>query len=82
MKSIIFSSVLLALLMVVSWSNAQQATKPEVKKSVCFFKTKPLREMTIVISGEHEKEQKVVPNKMPYGKEKLRGSHALWRLDA
>ncbi len=71
MKSIIFSSVLLVLLMVVSWSNAQQATKPEVKKSVSFSKTKPLREMTIVISGEHEKKQKIVPNKLPYEKRKL-----------
>jgi hypothetical protein len=71
MKSIIFLSVIIVLLGIVSFTFAQQATKPEVKKSVSFFKTKPLSEMTIVISGEHEKEQKVVPNKMPYGKGKL-----------
>lgn len=72
MKPIILYSTLVALLMIVSPSNAQQLIKPEVKKSVCFFKTKSIRESRTVLPGIHKEEQREFRNHFPYGTKKMK----------
>jgi len=45
-------------------SPAQQTSaEPKVIESEYFFKSKPIREMRIVLPGEHKKQQRVVHNK-------------------
>ncbi|MCD4730350.1 MAG: hypothetical protein K8R74_07110, partial [Bacteroidales bacterium] len=72
MKSIILSSIIILMSGIASGTFAQQGTKPEVKKSVCFFKSKPIRETKIVLPGIHTEEQRVFRNHFLYGTETMK----------
>ncbi len=61
---ILFLISVLFLAMPFQIVTAQQiSAEPEIIQSVCFFKSKPVREMRIVLPGEHEKEPRITPNR-------------------
>ncbi len=62
--------ITIILLVITPCIYSQTTTKPEVKKSVCFFKSKPIRESTIVLPGNHKEEQRLFRNHFQYNTEK------------
>jgi len=51
--------------------STAQISEPRVKQAVFFGKSKPVKEMKIVLPGEHTEEQRIIKNHMPYGLDKL-----------
>lgn len=51
---------------------AQTSGEPVVRHSVFFFESMPVREMPVVLPGEHEKEQRIVPNRFPFNNGEIR----------
>jgi hypothetical protein len=69
-----FITILIAihcLLLTANLSQAQQATNPKVKKNVWFFKTEPIRDMTVVLPGVNMEEQEAIRNRFPRRSEEL-----------
>jgi len=73
MKKVIFILFTLhASLFTFHEAVAQEAFTPKVSKNVWFFKSKPIREMTAVLPGEHEAEPIIVPNNFARGTEEMK----------
>ena len=61
--------LLTAIILAAGALSAQTTNKPVVKKSVFYGKSKPIREMDVVLPGEHPEKQQVVRNFFPGKKE-------------
>jgi len=59
MKKLIF---LTAIILAVSALTAQTTNKPIIKKSIFYGKSKPIREMNIILPGKHPEKQRVIRN--------------------
>jgi len=57
--------ILLEIIMLTSIVLTAQNDSPKITKPIFIGKSKPVREMRIVLPGEHEKEQRIVPNRFP-----------------
>ena len=66
MKKLIF---LTAIILAAGALTAQTTNKPIVKKSIYYGKSKPIREMDIVLPGEDPEKQRVIRNFFPGKKE-------------
>jgi len=64
-------TLLTAIILTVCALTAQTTNKPIVKKSVFYGKSKPIREMDVVLPGEHPEKQQVIRNFFP-GKEEIK----------
>jgi len=62
MKKLIF---LTAIILMVAPLTAQTTNKPTIKKSIYYGKSKPIREMNIVLPGTHPEKQRVIRNFYP-----------------
>jgi hypothetical protein len=47
-------------------AGQQEINGPVIRQSVFFLESVPIREMTVVLPGEHPKEQRIVPNRFPH----------------
>jgi len=65
-KTSLISVLLLGLQSQITIGQTESAA-PKVTRSVFSFKSKPIREMNIVIPGEHKKQQRTTPNKFRQG---------------
>jgi len=68
-KIILLTAVLLVLSAILT---AQNAYRPIIKKSVYYGKSKPIREMNIVIPGKHPKKQRMIGNFHSSGKDDVK----------
>ncbi len=66
MKKLIF---LTAIILAVGALTAQTTNKPIIKKSIYYGKSKPIREMNIVLPGIHPEKQRVIKNFFPANEE-------------
>ena len=66
MKKLIF---LTAIILAVGALTAQTSNKPIIKKSIYYGKSKPIREMDVVLPGEHPAKQQVIKNFFPANEE-------------
>ena len=64
-KLILLVTILLAVFILSAKNDAQ----PIVKKSVFYGKSKPIREMDVVLPGEHSEKQRVIRNFFPANRE-------------
>jgi len=62
---------IVAMILITSSAFPQILHNPKISQSVFFTKSKPVREMKIILPGIHEKEQHIVKNRMPRGVDKI-----------
>ncbi|MCD4732347.1 MAG: hypothetical protein K8R74_17205, partial [Bacteroidales bacterium] len=65
-KKNLLSLSLAGMFLLITFLSPAQISEPKVKQSVFFGKSKPVKEMTIVLPGEHTEKQHIVINQMPY----------------
>ena len=63
MKKLLILITLHASLFTLHDITAQETTSPMVSQNIWFYKSGPIRELPVVLPGEHKKEQRVAPNK-------------------
>jgi hypothetical protein len=72
MKTVFAISMVLGLLLTAGHhALAQEVTSPKIIKSTMFFKSMPVREMTIVLPGRHEAQPKKFLNRFARGMDEM-----------
>ena len=61
--------LLTAIILTACALTAQTTNKPIIKKSIYYGKSKPIREMNIILPGTHPEKQRVIENFFPANEE-------------